>query len=277
MAAAPEKKAELIIEHTLYSEEIGHIGNLTITNSLLNSWIAVFIVVIIGLSLKNKIKFVPRGFQNVFELILESFIGLIQKITGSRESAYRLLPLIFSFFLFILLNNWLGIIPGIGSIGKVVEEHGENFFIPFFRGGTADLNTTMALALIAVFSSHVLGVITLGAWNYFNKFINIKVFLEIPRKIFKEPTIIVLAPINFFVGLIEIVGEFAKVASLSFRLFGNIYAGEVLLASIGAILAFGAPIPFIFLEILVGIIQALVFSILTLSYLNMATISHDHH
>ena len=121
-------------------------------------------------------------------------------------------------------------LPGVGSIGQVVAENGEKVFVPYFRGGTADLNTTLALAIFGVVASHIFGVMALGGWHYLNKFINIKALLEIPKKFFKDPTILIVNPIKVFVGVIEIVGEAAKVASLSLRLFGNIFAGEVLLA-----------------------------------------------
>ena len=164
---------------------------------------------------------------------------------------------------------------GIGSIGQVVNEHGEKVFIPFFRGATADLNTTLALAIIGVVASHIFGVISIGIWNHFNKFINLKTIAEIPKKVMKEPMVLLINPINVFVGLVEIVSEIAKVVSLSFRLFGNVFAGEVLLASMSAILAFGLPLPFMFLEVLVGLVQAIVFTLLVLSYLTM--MSHSEH
>jgi len=167
-----------------------------------------------------------------------------------------------------LINNWLGLFPGIGSITFDGT--------PLFRGGTADLNTTLALGLFSVVAANIFGVIVVGGWNYFNKFVNIKALLEIPKKIKKDPTIIIVNPINVFVGIIEIVSEVAKVASLSFRLFGNVFAGEVLLASISAMLAFGVPLPFMFLELIVGVIQALIFAVLTLVYFTIASTSHDH-
>ena len=266
-----ETHAEVQHDHSLFAEQIFSIGKFNVTNSLLNSWLVVILVVIFCLVLRKKISKIPRGLQNILEAIIEIFLGIFDSVTGSREKSIKFFPLIFSFFIFILLNNWLGLLPGIGSIGNIVVEHGHSVFIPFFRGGTADLNTTLALATIGVVASHIIGVLTIGAWNYFNKFVNIKAILEIPKKIKKDPTIIIVNPIKAFVGLIEIVGEVAKIASLSFRLFGNIFAGEVLLASMSAILAFGLPIPFMFLEIVVGLIQALIFAMLILAYFTMST------
>ena len=270
-AEAPIAHTEITTESTLFAEPIFNVHGFTITNSLLNTWLVVLAVIIFSLFLKTKIKLVPRGLQNAVEAAIEMLSGVFDSVTGSREKTLKYFPFVLSFFVFILLNNWLGLLPGVGSVGAVVSEHGEKLFIPFFRGGTADLNTTLALATVGVVFSHIFSVIALGFWNYLNKFINIKAILEIPEKILKEPTILVVNPIKVFVGLIEIVGEFAKVASLSFRLFGNIFAGEVLLAAMSAILAIGLPIPFMFLEIIVGLVQAFIFAILILAYLTMHT------
>ncbi len=234
------------------------------------------IIVVISLFLKNTIKKIPRGMQNVFEMVIEGALDLCDSVTGSREKSLKFFPIVFALFIFVLLNNWLGLLPGIGSIGYYMIEDGHKVFVPFFRGGTADLNTTLALALFSVIGANIAGVIVVGAWTYLNKFINIKAFLEIPMKITKEPTIALVNPIKAFVGLVEIIGEIAKVASLSFRLFGNIFAGEVLLASMAALFAFFVPIPFMFLELIVGVIQALIFAVLTLVYMTIATTAEEH-
>ncbi len=269
-------QGEAVHETTIFAEQIFSIGNFPVTNSLLSSWFVVILILVIGLTLRTKVQMVPRGIQNVWEMIIEGALGIFDSVTNSRERSLKFFPLVFSFFIFILLNNWLGLLPGIGSIGRIVSEHGEEVFVPYLRGGTADLNTTLALAIIGVVASHIIGVMAVGMWHYLNKFINIKAILEIPKKIRTDPTIVIVNPIKAFVGLIEIIGEMAKVASLSFRLFGNIFAGEVLLASMSAILAFGLPIPFMFLEVIVGLIQALIFAILILAYLTMNTVKEEH-
>lgn len=268
--------AEASHEATLFAEPLGHIGNLTITNSLLSSWIVVFILVTAFVSIGRKIKQVPRGLQNIFELLLEKALEMADSITGSRKKSEKFLPVSLAFFLFIFTNNWLGLIPGMGTIGFNQTEAGHKLFVPLLRGGTADINTTLALALIAVIASHVTGVFVVGAWNYFNKFVNVKLLLEIPGKIKKDITIILVNPIRIFVGLVEIISEFAKVASLTFRLFGNIFAGEVLLASMMVLFAYILPLPFMFLEMIVGIIQALIFAVLALVYMTIAVEQHEH-
>lgn len=281
MAVNPESNTtesqEVSHEATLFAEPIAHVGGFTITNSLIMSWSAV-LVIVVGMVLIGKgLKSVPGKFQGIFEVLLEEALKLSDTITGSRHKTERLLPVILSLFLFILVNNWLGLLPGVGTIGWVEAEGAHKVFVPLLRGGTADLNTTLAISLFAVIMSHILGVVSLGIWHHVNKFIGINLLLEIPKKIMKDPMIIVVNPIKVFVGFVETIGEFAKIASLSFRLFGNIFAGEVLLASMMAIFAYFLPLPFMFLEVIVGIVQALVFSILTLAFMSMAMSSHDEH
>ncbi|MBU1036439.1 F0F1 ATP synthase subunit A [Patescibacteria group bacterium] len=258
-------------ESTLYAESVFHFKNFSITNSLLNSWLAVLIIVVAVIVISKKIKKIPRGIQNYLEVILESAMNLADSVTGSREKTVKIFPIVFAIFIFILLNNWLGLIPGIGSIGFIEVTQGHSVFVPLFRGATADLNTTLALALFAVIGSNLFGVFMVGFWKFINKYLNIQAFWEIPKKIKNEPTIIFVNPIKAFVGLIEIIGEIAKVASLSFRLFGNIFAGEVLLMAMAVIFAFILPIPFMFLEVIVGLVQALIFAMLTLVYFTIAS------
>ena len=267
---------ELIHENTLYAEPIFHVGSFPITNSMMTSWFVVIIILILFVGLRKKINIVPRGLQNGLEMVFETFFGIFDSVTGNRKKTMKFAPFVMSFFFFILISNWMGLLPGVGSIGQIVSTEEGNMFVPYLRGATADLNTTLALAIIAVVASHILGVLAVGWWKYLNKFINFKVLMEIPKKIIKDPTILLVNPIKFFVGLIEVVGELAKIASLSFRLFGNIFAGEVLLASMSAILAFGLPLPFMFLEVIVGLIQALIFAILVLIYLSIATTAEEH-
>src|SRR3989338_849379 len=211
---------------TLFAEPLTHISNFSITNALLTSWLAVFIIIVISLILRSKLKTVPGKVQNIFEIIIEGALGLCDQVTNDRALSVKIFPIAISVFFFILVNNWLGLLP-IGGLGILEEgEHGLAF-IPFLRGGTADINTTVALAVMAVVGANIFGIFSIGIWKTFNKYVNLKALGGIFTKIRKEPTVIIVAPITFFVGLIEIIGEFAKVASLSFRLFGNVFAGEV--------------------------------------------------
>ncbi len=270
------RSTEIKHEVPLYSESIFNIGNFTVTNSLLNSWLVVILITIFFISLSKIIKQIPSRLQTGIEIIIEGALKIADSVTGDRKKTLRIFPLVFALFLFILLNNWLGLLPGVGSIGFIKETSGHRIFIPLLRGATADFNTTLALAVMSVFGANIFGIIVVGVWKYFNKFVNLRALAKIPKRVIKEPTIIMVNTIKFFVGLIEIVGEIAKVASLSFRLFGNIFAGEVLLTSIAIIFAFIAPIPFMFLEIIVSIIQALIFAMLTLVYFTVASTEEEH-
>jgi F-type H+-transporting ATPase subunit a len=261
---------------TLFAEPIFHLGNFTITNALLTSWVVVILIIFISLLLRRKTKEVPGKLQSVFEMTVEGALGMCDQVTNDRALSVRIFPIAISVFFFILLNNWLGILP-LGGFG-IIQKSAEGFsFVPYLRGGTADINTTIALSVMAVIGANLFGVFSIGLWKTFNKYVNLKALGGIFTKIRHEPTVIIVAPITFFIGLIEIIGEFAKVASLSFRLFGNVFAGEVLLVSIAALVAYIVPIPFLFLEILVGFIQALVFSILLVVYFTISTIDHDEH
>src|SRR3989344_4071268 len=267
---------EVSHEITLFAEPVFHLGNFTVTNALLTSWVAVAIIIILSLALRSRLREVPNKLQNLFEIIVEGALDLCDQVTNSRTLSIKIFPIAISVFFFILINNWLGILP-FGGFGLIEEgEHGLAF-IPFLRGGTADINTTIALAVMAVVGANIFGIFSIGIWKTFNKYVNLKALGGIFIKIRKEPTVIIVAPITFFVGLIEIIGEFAKVASLSFRLFGNVFAGEVLLASMAALVAYIVPIPFLFLEILVGVIQALIFSILLVVYFTIGATDHEEH
>ncbi|TAK95142.1 hypothetical protein EPO05_05100, partial [Patescibacteria group bacterium] len=200
---------EVSHEATLFAEPIFNVGSFTVTNSLLTSWVAVFVIVIFLLAASKKITKVPRGVQNIFEFLLEEALKLSDSVTGSRHKSEKFLPIALAIFLFVLINNWLGLLPGVGTIGFVEANEGHQVFVPLFRGGTADLNTTLALALFSVIASHVFGVLAVGSWKHLNKFVNFEALVAIPGKIMKDPTIVLVNPIKAFVGVVEIIGEIA--------------------------------------------------------------------
>ena len=255
------------------AEPIFHIGSFPVTNALINGWIAAGFFVLVALALRNRKALVPKGIQNVAEAVTELALGEIQKVTGDRKRAIRFLPVVGSLFLFILFSNWLGLLPGSGSVGVWHVEQGEAVLVPILRAATSDLNLTLALALFTVVLSHVLGVATLGIGGHLGRFVQVA---GVAKAFRKGPMAVMVALIEFAVGLLEIVSEFAKVLSLSLRLFGNVFAGEVLLTVMLGIFAYGLPIPFLFMEIMVGVIQATVFAMLTLTYLTLMTESHGH-
>jgi len=269
------KQKQINHKATLFAEPIYHYENFPITNTLLVSWSAVIVIVVLVFIIRFKLKEIPKGIQNIFEIIIEGALSLCDQVTNDRTLSLKIFPIAISIFFFILINNWFGILP-LGAFG-ILEKGKEGLaFIPFLRGGTADVNTTLALAIMTVIGANIFGIFSIGIWKTFNKYVNLKVIGNIGKRIRKEPTVIIVAPITFFVGLIEIIGEFAKIASLSFRLFGNVFAGEVLLAFMASLIGYIIPIPFLFLELLLGAIQALIFAILLVVYFTVGATDHDY-
>lgn len=233
------------------AETIFHIGEFPVTNTILDTLLVDAVIIGGVIYLSKKIKLVPKNtFHTMMEYVIEGFYGLTESIAHTK--AAMIFPYFMSFFLFILLINWSGLIPGVGTIG--IKEHEE--LIPFIRGGTSDLNMTLGLALISVVITHILSVKTIGIKSYLGRYFSFN-------------------PINLFVGVLEIISEVTKVVSLSFRLFGNIYAGEVVLTTIASIFAFVVPLPFLALEVIVGVVQALVFAMLTMVFMSILVTPHN--
>lgn len=253
----------------LAAESIFHIGSFPVTNTYINSTLALIVFAVFGLFLRRRISEVPRGLQNFAESVLEFLFKYFDQVTGSRAKTVKFLPIVGSLFFFILISNWMGILPGVGSIGRWQTVHGELELVPLFRPANTDLNLTLAMAVVGVVFSHIAGIATIGFFKYANKFLKFGDVWNAFKSL--KPMNVAVAIIEFFVGLIEIVSEIAKFVSLSLRLFGNIFAGEVLMTVIGGLVALLVPLPFIGLEILVGVIQATVFSMLVLVYLTVAT------
>lgn len=259
----------------LAAEPIVHIGAFPVTNAMVNAWIVtLFFIAIACVTHVRQGALIPRGFHNAVEAIISIFATEIEKIAGSRKLARQFFPLIATIFFVVLANNWLGLVPGNGTFGFYELVHGEIELVPLLRSAGSDLNFTLAIAVTAVLFSHIAGVRAVGAFHYISKFFNVR---GIVLSIKHGPMAVVTAVIEFGVGLIEIIGEFAKTLSLSLRLFGNVFAGEILMTVMLGLVSLVVPIPFIFLEILVGAVQATVFAMLTLVYLTIATTPHEEH
>lgn len=247
------------MEISLAAEKIGHIGSFPITNAMLTSWIGAAILIVISILATRKMKMIPSGWQNTYETVIEFLFNTANGVIGDMKATKKYFPLIATLFLFIISNNWLGLIPGIGTIGLRETVRGKEILVPLFRSGNADLNMTLALAIITVLAVQVFGIAAIGVIKYGKKFINFS------------------SPIMFFVGLLELISEVSRIISFSFRLFGNIFAGEVLLTVIAFIAPFIAPLPFYGLELFVGFIQALVFTMLALVFIKSAITDHEEH
>lgn len=230
------------------------IGRLPITNTILNTLLIDGALIGGAIYLNKNIKKIPGMFQNAIELIFDTFYSFIESI-ASKKNTPKIFPWVVTFFLVILLSNWSGLLPGIGSIGFWEDDHGKQKLIPLIRNFTSDANATFALALISLVATHTLAIRATGIKEYLSRFFSFN-------------------PILLFVGLLELVSELTKVVSLSFRLFGNIYAGEVVLHTVSSLFAFLVPIPFMTLEIIVGLVQALVFSILTMVFMSILMTPH---
>ncbi|HCC22551.1 hypothetical protein A2480_04000 [Candidatus Uhrbacteria bacterium RIFOXYC2_FULL_47_19] len=255
------------------AEKLFLIGDLPVTNSMVNAWVAIAAFVVLAWLLRRPKNGAPRGIQNAVEALLEFMLGFMDQVTGDRAKSRRFFPLVGTLFLFIVLSNWMGLLPGVGTFG-LNGEHGH--LIPIFRPATSDLNMTLAMGIAAVVMSHAFGIVSLGFFRHWNKFIQLGTFWKALIGFRHKSPVdyllgIFVAFIELGVGLIELVSEVAKMVSLSLRLFGNIFAGEVLIHVISSLIAFVVPIPFMFMEVIVGIVQALVFSLLTLVYLTIAT------
>ncbi|MEM0232236.1 MAG: F0F1 ATP synthase subunit A [Candidatus Methanomethyliaceae archaeon] len=225
------------------SEKIFEIYGFPITNTLLTSWLTFVLLSLIIFILKKSLKNRPFKLQALAEILLENTYNFLHSIFGENFNL-KIFSFILTFFLFILFSNWLGILPIVGSI--YIQEGEQK--VPIFRSTYSDLNMTLALALISVIGTNLLGILNFGI-----KFI----------KRYTNP-----------IGILELFGEFAKILSFSFRLFGNIFAGEVLLTIIAGLFVLFAPIPFLGLELFVGLIQALIFAVLTTIFLKVAISEH---
>ncbi|MEA3340864.1 MAG: FoF1 ATP synthase subunit a [Chloroflexota bacterium] len=265
---------------SMAAEVLFHIGGFPITNSLVATWISMLLLIVGSLVFTRRMKLVPSGFQNVVETSLEMFYDGVAKVRAG-DKANLFFPLAGTFFFFILLSNWMGLMPGFGSIGFMVEHHGEREMVPLLRAANADLNTTIALALLSVIGAQIYGIKVRGFFGYAGRFIRVGGFVAFfkglvgrgPRQGFDT---LLNAVIDAFVGSLEILDEMTKLLSYSFRLFGNIFAGEVLLIVISMLLPWLAPLPFLALEIFVGYIQALIFATLTLVFMSHAAHEEGH-
>lgn len=292
---------------SLAAEPIFESGLPWFTNGLLTTLIVDLILILIAVSATRKMNLVPSGLQNAMEAIVEYLFNLAESVAGRAAGTY--FPWAATIFFFVLISNWSGLIPTVGSLGffhspaaheehqeenkegdshgfalehqlamvdgspvliqaadaaakQAAAEEGHAKFVPLFRAPSADLNVTFALAIATMVMVQIHGIRALGA-GYFRKFWNTSGhgFMK---------------GINVFVSILELISEVSRIIAFGFRLFGNIFAGEIVLATMAFLIAFLVPLPFYLLEILVGVVQALVFMMLALVFFTMATISHAH-
>jgi F-type H+-transporting ATPase subunit a len=242
-----------MLQISLRAEDVFHIGNFPVTNATLLAFIVLVVLTVVSITLRKKLTMIPGMLQNVAEMMLEGALDIMDTVLGNRKASEKYLPIVFTIFLFVLFSNWFGLVPGVGSI---MIGHGADA-VPLLRSPASDLNFTLAIALIAVTMINVFGIAAMGLKERVSVFFNFS------------------NPLKFFVGILELISEFARIISFTFRLFGNVFAGEVLLAIMALLVPYLVPLPFMFLEIFVGFIQAFIFGMLTLVFVSLAVTPHE--
>jgi F-type H+-transporting ATPase subunit a len=234
---------------SLSPETLFLIGNFPITNTLLWSFVLSLFLILVFVIPASRLKLVPGKFQSFMEMLIEGAYDFVESIIGPGKKARRVFPLVFTMFIFALVANLAVYIPGQAAV--TINKGGEA--ISVFRAVMSDYSMVLVMTLISVLITQIVAIITVGPWKYLGKFINFK------------------NPLKFFLGIMDLIGEIAKILSLSFRLFGNIFAGEVLGAVALFLIPFFVPLPFLFLGLLTATVQAFVFAVLTLVFISMAS------
>ncbi|MCD6284039.1 F0F1 ATP synthase subunit A [bacterium] len=235
-------------------EYILKFGNIFLSNTIITSFLVTGILIILSLisyifKKRSKNFLISKGIK----IIIFELLKIIDSITGKRSISKKILPIVATFFLFIISANLLALMPGfLGSL--FVKTPKGNF--PLLRSPNSDLNTTLALAIFSVVYIQFFSISVLGIKKYISKFLNIS------------------SPIKFILGFFELISEATKILSFSFRLFGNIFGGEVLLIIIAFLVPYILPVPFMILEVFVGIIQAFIFAMLTLTFIKTSIVLH---
>jgi F-type H+-transporting ATPase subunit a len=286
-------------EVSISAEPIFHIGPFAVTNALFTTWIVMIILIVVALITTRRYpknlddaqnsELVPNGFGNFIEMVIEGLYGFSKSVAGRWVAQF--FPIVMTILLFIVIANWIGLLPGVGSIGWMESPEaaqavshvaigpimtalpappGEGVVIvPFLRAPSTDLNFTLALAFVAVFFTQYFGF-KAQKLGYLKKFFD---FSGFKQGVF-------MGVIQVFVGLLELISEFARIISFSFRLFGNVFAGEVLLLVLAFLIPYIVSLPFYALEGFVGFIQGFVFFMLALVFFTLATQGHGeeaHH
>jgi len=249
----PEEEGGSLIHVSIKAEPLFHIGPFEFTNSMVGALLASIVLLLAAWYVTRRATLVPARMQSLLELPIEWMTGIV---AGSSTRWKGYVALILSFFLMILVANWIGLLPGVGTVGLLHEDHGETVLTPFIRPASADLNFTLGLAIVAFGVFVWWGIRVNGVGGYLKELVG-------------EPRY--MAPLMFPIHLIS---ELSRLISLSMRLFGNVFAGEVLLATMVALAPIVVPAVFLGLEAVFGFVQALVFSLLAMTYITLSIAEH---
>lgn len=256
-AHAADTAHETTVHVALAAERLGSFFGIPITNTLITSWIVMLLLIGIGILVGSRLRLLPGRFQTFIELLFTTIEDFIHTTLENALWARRLFPILLTLFLFIAFSNLTEFTPGIGSL-QYHTAAGET--VPLLRSVNTDLNVTLALTVIVVLLIEIAGIVALGFWRYAGKFLNFS------------------SPVNFAVGIIEFVSEVSRLVSFSFRLFGNVFAGEVLIAVVAFFVPYVLPVPLMAFEMFVGIVQGAVFALLTLFFVKLAIMEpHGSH
>lgn len=238
----------------LRPEALFHIGTFAFTNTMVNTIFIDLVIIALAWYASKKAKLIPSFFQSMIELVLDGFYTLTESVAA--EKTKMIYPYVMSFFLVILISNWSGLLPFLTAI--TFHPHEAQEHVHLIRSASTDLNFTLALAIVSLVATHMLSLKTLGFKSYITRFFPLNI-------------------LGLYTGLLELISEFTKVISFSFRLFGNIFVGEIMLLTLSTAMAFLVPIPLLMYELLVGIIQASIFALLTMAFMSILTTPHDQH
>jgi len=241
------------LDISLAPEILFYIGTLPITNTFFWSCFVFVFLAVGSIIFGRSLKMIPGRFQNMMEMLIEGAYDFVVSIVGSDKKAKKVFPLIFTMFFFVFFCNLLTYIPGQSAITLKTAEGA----VPLFRAVIADYSLVFMMTITVVIIMQIVAIAVSGPLAYIGKFFNFT------------------NPLKFFLGIMDLIGEIAKVISLSFRLFGNIFAGEVLGAVMLFLFPFVMPLPFMFLGLLTAVVQPFVFSVLTLVFISMASEASD--
>ncbi|MFC1864521.1 F0F1 ATP synthase subunit A [Chloroflexota bacterium] len=258
----------------LPAEVVFHLFGFPITNSIIAAWLTIIALVGFSYAVTHRLKLIPTRLQCVLEFALESLLNFCRSVAGEKNGR-RFFPIITTIFLFVVFNAWLSLLPGFGSI-LITNAEGES--VHLLRGANTDINMPLALALISFVFVEYCGLRSLG-FRYLGKFINVGQFFRSIGQLFRGRfkagfSGLFAGFIDIFVGILEALSEFIRIVSFTFRLFGNMTAGEILLLIAAFLVPWIFAIPFYGLELLVGFVQALIFGGLTLVFLTVAVAHH---
>jgi F-type H+-transporting ATPase subunit a len=256
----------------LFYIPFGNTNGFPVTNTFIITWVTILIILSFFYAALRHPRVVPKGVQNLVEWVFQLLLNLCEDVAG-KENGRRFFPWVATIFLFVLIANWWEIVPGVESLGTVAPgvnapHLGPIYFLfgansnqitPWLRPPSTDLNLTIAIALTSVVITQYYGIRRLGVFRHMTKYLN-----------YRE------GPLGIIIGLLEFVLEMIRVVSFSFRLFGNLFAGDVLLLVMAFLVPFIGATPFYFLEIFVGFIQAFVFAMLTLVFMTLAVTPPEH-